>query len=534
MKKTRSLIDIQNLHHAGNLEEARAGYLALLRIQPTDADTLHALGILCAQQNDLDSAIRYLQQAAQYQAHNPIILVNLANALKADGMLSQALKCLHTAIELNPDYDAALNNLGTLYFTQGNFSEAIKYYCLALEKHPNFTDVYYNLGLAYTKQNQPENAISAYQSLLEIDPENTATCFQLGCLLLQQNQIDAALKYFLLVELRHSNHVETQINLATCYLKQGALNQAKIHYLNALELTPGDTQILFNLGVINMQQGHIDNAIQHYQRALQTDADNFSIHNNLGVAFLAKQHPGFALRHFREALRLQPENKAIQYTVQTLAQDQRLLASPPEYIKNLFDSYADHYDLHLRSGLDYQIPEYLLAAVQKITKRSAALDILDLGCGTGLCGSAFKPLAKSLTGVDLSPNMLEMAAKKNIYDELITDNLQAFLAQKKAAYDLIIAGDVLVYLGELDTLFANIRLAIKAEGLFAFNTEITDEADYSMSQSGRFSHQQRYLERLATQHHFKTAHYQKVVLRLQNNEPVYGHLYVLQACQTPL
>jgi predicted TPR repeat methyltransferase len=531
MKKNKhSMTDIQNLHRAGNLDEARAGYLALLRDNPTDAEALHALGILCAQQSDFDTAVTYLQKAAQHQPHNPTILVNLANALKAAGVFSQAAEVLHAAIELDPEYDAALNNLGTVYYAQGKLTEAIKYYRLALEKQPNFSDAHYNLGLAYTKQNQSENAIAAYKTLLDTDPENTATCFQLGCLLLQQEQVAEALKYFLLVELRHPKHVETQTNLATSYLKQGALNQAKIHYLNALALTPGDSQILFNIGVINMQQGHIDSAIQHYQRALQIDPDNFAVHNNLGVAFLAKQHTGFALRHFREALRLQPNNEAIQYTVQMLAQDQRLLASPPEYIKNLFDSYADHYDLHLRTGLDYQIPEFLLAAVKKVIKNSASrLDILDLGCGTGLCGTTFKPLAKSLTGVDLSPKMLEVAATKNIYDALITDNLQTFLAQKQATYDLIIAGDVLVYLGDLKILFADTRHALREQGLLAFNTEITDQVDYVMSQSGRFAHNQSYLDQLAKQHNFKIMAYQKIILRLQNNEPIYGHLYLLQA-----
>jgi predicted TPR repeat methyltransferase len=247
------------------------------------------------------------------------------------------------------------------------------------------------------------------------------------------------------------------------------------------------------------------------------------------VAFLAKNHIGYALHHFNEALRIEPNNQAIQYTVSMLTQDKRLLASPPDYIKNLFDAYADHYDLHLLQSLDYEVPGLLLHAVQVVTKNKPfSWDILDLGCGTGLCGTPLKPFAKTLTGVDLSPNMLEMAASKHLYDELVAMNFVTFLTEKMAAYDLIVAGDALVYIGDLSALMNAANKALRTNGLFAFNTEITDQTDYTMNQSGRFSHQKNYIDRLAAENNLKTVYYQDAITRQQNNEAVHGHLYVLQ------
>jgi predicted TPR repeat methyltransferase len=238
---------------------------------------------------------------------------------------------------------------------------------------------------------------------------------------------------------------------------------------------------------------------------------------------------GFALQHFQEAARLQPQNEAIRYTVTMLSQNQQLHASPPDYIKTLFDAYADHYEPHLLQSLEYRIPELLFEAVRHSAPTTdVQWDILDLGCGTGLCGMPFKPLAKTLAGVDLSPNMLQVAAQKQIYDELIAEDLSTFLAAKHTAYDLVIAGDVFVYIGKLDELFASISQALRDNGLLAFNTEMTDKADYTMNQSGRFAHQKSYLDNLAEQHHFQILHYEKVMTRQQNNEPVHGHLYVLQ------
>lgn len=527
MKKTHSDIPaIRELHRAGQLDEAKKAYLAILRKNPRQVDALHSLGILCAQQENFSDAIHYLESALKHQPHDPVMQLHLANVLKIQGLFSQAATVLLNLLQSNPNYTPALNNLGTVYFAQGKLTDATHYYRLAIEQQPNFADAYYNLGIALARQNETDEAISMYKKLLALQPDHFAARFHLGCTLMQQEKLDDALDIFLAIEQSLPFHFETQTNLATCYLKQGALNEARSHYLKALNLKPEDTQVLFNLGVINMQQGNIDNAIQYYQKALQINADFFAAHNNAGVAFLAKNHPEFALQHFQEALRLQPQNEAIRYTVNVLSQNQRLLAAPTDYVKSLFDAYADHYESHLLTALDYKIPALLFDALSPFLFSS--MDILDLGCGTGLCGIPFKKFARSLTGVDVSEKMLEIAAQKNIYDELTTNDIITFLTDKNSTYDLIIAGDVLVYTGDAETIFTHAAHALRAGGLFAFNTEISEDGDYKMNQSGRFSHQKNYLERIAKKNHFEPIYYQVVVTRMQNNEPVYGHLFVMR------
>ena len=372
--------------------------------------------------------------------------------------------------------------------------EAIEYYQTAIAKQPDYPDAYYNLGLTLLKQNQWDDAIVIYTKLLALVPEHFAARFHLGCAFMQQEKLNEAIQEFLQVEQAHPNHFETQANLATAYLKSGELSEARTHYAKALELSPNDTQILFNLGVINMQQGFTDRAIQYYQRAVKINPDLFAAHNNLGVAFLGRQHVGYALQHFQEALRLQPNNKTLDYTVKMLCANERLLTAPPDYITSLFDAYADHYEPHLLKALDYKVHELLHQAAVNIIGND--LDILDLGCGTGLCGVQFKPHAKTLTGVDLSQNMLDIAAQKNSYDALIHSDLTAFLSDKKSAYDVVLAGDTLVYIGDLETIFASVHKALRAHGFFIFNTEIEENSTYKMNQSGRFSHQKDYLDNL--------------------------------------
>ncbi|OGT45059.1 MAG: hypothetical protein A3E83_08840 [Gammaproteobacteria bacterium RIFCSPHIGHO2_12_FULL_41_20] len=529
MKKSLDLQGIYHLQQTGHLQEAESEYLALLGQYPHEVSALHGLAMLYVQLHKLEKAYYYFEEALHYQPQDPILMLHLANVIKAQGLFAQAEQVLQNLIQAHPSYAAAYNNLGTLYFTQEKFSEAVSSYYNAIELQPDYAEVYYNLGLALTKLNQVDDAIIAYEKLIDLMPDHDAAHFQLGCLFMHTNQFSNAIQHFLLVTASCPQLFEAETNLATCYLKQGALNQAKNHYLRALDMTPEDIQILFNLGVINMQQGHTDSAIRHYQQAVKINPDFFEAHNNLGVAFLAKQHIGYALEHFQEALRIRPHDESIRYTVHMLSQDRRLLASPLEYVKTLFDAYADHYEPHLLQALDYQVPTLLYQAVEKVRDiTSKKWNILDLGCGTGLSGLVFANVARKLIGVDLSTNMLAVAEKKKIYNELILADITTFLGSKQTDYDLIIAADVLVYIGDLQHIFKAVAQALRNHGLFVFNTEVNSEGDFHMMQSGRFAHNKTYVDELLATNHLNVISYQMAITRLQNNEPVYGHIYVVE------
>lgn len=526
-KIAENINHIRELHRTGHLEQAKQGYLRLLRKNPRHIEALHSVGVISAQQKDFSQAITYLQQAIRFQPKEPTIQLHLANVLKMQGAYTEAAELLEKTVKSHPDYVPAFNNLGTIYYAKGDIDKSILLYRQAIAKEPNYADAYYNLGLAFIKNNQPDAAIPMLQRLLEHIPDHFAARFHLGCAYMQQELFDQAIETFCMIDASHPHHFETQTNLATCYLKKGLLNFAKTHYLKALELNPEDTQTLFNLGYLNMQQNNLDMAIQFYQRAVKINPNLFAAQNNLAVAFLSKPHIGLALQHFREALRIQPDNKSIPYTIRALEQNQPLSSAPPDYVQSLFDAYADHYEPHLLEALDYRVPHLFKKIVTPFISTSPLLDILDVGCGTGLCGALLKSYAKSLTGVDLSPNMLAVAAAKNLFDELVTQELTAFLQEKNQQYDLILAGDVLVYLGDIANLFRLVKKALRPEGIFIFNAEICDESLFKMNQSGRFAHNKEYLDTQLLQNHFTTKSYQCIVTRQQNNQPVYGHLYLV-------
>jgi predicted TPR repeat methyltransferase len=209
-------------------------------------------------------------------------------------------------------------------------------------------------------------------------------------------------------------------------------------------------------------------------------------------------------------------------------------APPPErmadaHVAALFDVYAPSFDDSLRGFLAYRAPERLVEAVQAVLGGRRELDVLDLGCGTGLAGPLLRPLARRLEGIDLSTGMLDKAREREVYDALRAGEITAELASSTARHDLIIAVDVLVYFGALELLFARVAPRLAPGGLFAFTVEKGTDPGYRLQPSARYVHHLDYLRGCARAAGLRPVLEQEATLRRQAGQPVIGHVVVLTA-----
>jgi predicted TPR repeat methyltransferase len=242
-----------------------------------------------------------------------------------------------------------------------------------------------------------------------------------------------------------------------------------------------------------------------------------------------------ALECFRRKLECNPEDTVARHFVAALS-GVNPDRPPEEYVRQLFDNCAESFDQQLIEGLAYSVPHEVAAAVFASSPGAPPWDMLDLGCGTGLVGVEVVKQAKSLVGVDLAPKMIERARERGIYTRLICGDLTAAL-DGESCYDVVIAGDVFVYVGRLDTVVPAVRRALRSGGLFAFTVESAEdvptladsEPGYWLGASGRFAHHANYLRQLASSHGFAVRQLQKIRLRLESRRPVMGWLAVLAA-----
>lgn len=200
------------------------------------------------------------------------------------------------------------------------------------------------------------------------------------------------------------------------------------------------------------------------------------------------------------------------------------------YVRALFDRYAERFDADLIGRLGYRAPHLLREAIQALPDIGAGgLDILDLGCGTGLAGVLFAAHARVLAGVDLAPRMIEQARRRGIYHHLEAGDLMTVLEREQNRWDLIIAADVFTYFGDLGPVLTAVARALRRGGRLAATVEQAQEDDGVVpTPSRRVRHGAGHLGRTAAAAGLVTVSLTPATLRTEKQEPVGGLVFVLE------
>lgn len=320
-----------------------------------------------------------------------------------------------------------------------------------------------------------------------------------------------------------------------------------------------------NHGAALAASGHPAEAAQALEASLRLRPDHAPTRRNLGLALAQLGRGALALPMLYQARDLAPDDPETHIALArclreagsraaasecaaaalaldpppAIAEEARFLLAdasgamperaPALYVRQLFDSYAPSFDQHLREVLEYRTPEVLAALLVEAGAAPQAAELLDLGCGTGLSGLALKPLARRITGIDLSPRMLERAAATGAYDSLIEAELPGCLeALPDRGFDIAAAADVMIYLGAPAPVLAQLARLLRPGGLLALSLELA-EAGHAMevSDSLRYRHDPAAFLAEAEAAGFAPLLRREAVLRLERGKPVAGLLLVL-------
>lgn len=260
----------------------------------------------------------------------------------------------------------------------------------------------------------------------------------------------------------------------------------------AAMLYPTAAVAVLALGDALLAAGHLATAIGEYQRALRVDPDSSEARFRLGAAWLEAGEAEKAAEALADVSGDDvPELDAKLAEIEAMRERARC---DPRYVRHLFDQFSADYDARMLEHLSYGAPSILrgLADMLGVGLREG-LAILDLGCGTGLGGAAFYDLAARLDGVDLSPAMIEKARARGIYDDLAVADIEFAPGAMARRYDLIIAADTLVYLGDLVPLFRAAAQRLAPDGLFLFTVERKTEGGFELGPKRRWRHGEAYL-----------------------------------------
>jgi len=330
------------------------------------------------------------------------------------------------------------------------------------------------------------------------------------------------------LELR-PGHAETHYKLANACKEQDKLAEAERHYLAALALDPGHAEAHNNLGAALQLMQRAEAAQASYRRAIAAKPGLSQPYLNLGRLLQQLGKAGEARACYAQALARGVEREVFQHLLDA-AEGAGTAQAPPAYVRATFDSFAQQFDRHLVDTLDYHIPEMLSSAVRALSP-PAQMDILDLGCGTGLCGDCLRDLARRLVGVDLAPKMLEVARGRGCYGELVLAEAGQYLSSLASpGFDLVVAADVLIYIGDVGQVFSEVARVLRPAGWFAFSVEQPSQAcdSYRLEQSGRYAQSLAYVRKLAREHGLIERSCRDVAIRKHGAQALPGQLLVLQ------
>jgi predicted TPR repeat methyltransferase len=387
-------------------------------------------------------------------------------------------------------------------------------------------------ALALHENNQYKQADSAYRELINEFPDIWVLHFNLGLLLFELCRYEEALvSYLAALELTETSG-DLYYNTAICQKTLGCFEDAIASYQHALKIDPDDIDSLYNLGCCYLAAGRDEEAVAVYRKLLEVQPEHLSGLNNL--AYLCHKYGSSreAAALYAKILELDPARVSADHMLAALTGDKRQHV-PSGYIQEVFDQFSDNYENSMIEKLQYQVPAVLFDFVLEHSGKTNFSSLLDLGCGTGLTGEHFAAHCMSMTGIDLSAKMVEIARSKKLYQDLHISEIIGFLDTAPAhPYELVIAADVLPYIGDLTELFTSVVRVVKTSTLFCFSVE-DERTDAARNQpllraSGRFSHSPHYVKTCAEKTGWLVIAAQQLDLRKERNGWIRGCIYALK------
>lgn len=422
----------------------------------------------------------------------------LQQALQAQqqGRWAEAEARYRQVLQRNPRQVDALHFLGVLAAQCGQYQPAAELIRRALELNPQYADAWNNLGNVLTALKNPEAAADAYRRTIALVPGHVGAYGNLGVILTQIGPLDEA--------------------IAACR--------------HAVALAPGLAEGHFNLGTALLAEFDSVGTIAAWQETLRLQPDHLRAYKALSLLFYKLNRREEATVLFQNWLDRNPDDVAAQHMLAASSGRDVPGRATDGYIQTVFDEMAADFDHHLQH-LAYRGPELMAQAVAAVLGAPiGTLNVLDAGCGTGLCGPLLRPYARHLTGVDLSPGMVAKAQARGGYDDLVVAELTAWLAEQPATCDLIVSADTLIYFGDLHPLFTAAASALRPGGWLAFTLEEIIETetppDFCLELSGRYRHSEAYLRRALAEAGLILTTLERVTPRMESNRPVAGLLAV--------
>jgi predicted TPR repeat methyltransferase len=515
---------------AGRLREAESIYRQVLARDPDDADALSALGILNCQLRRNDLGIGFAGRAVQLKPAVASYQHNYGEAWMAAGEAEQAILAYQKAIELDPLRPEPYAGLGVALHRRGQWDESAKALGKAIELGLREAGIYVELAKSRMRSGQLDQAEAALRQAMGLKPDLAEAWQVQGEILGHRQQYAEAVAAFTRAASLAPGYARPHHGAGVVLALQGDFQAAAAAMDRALKLDPTFPEANCGAGAILLWVGRAPEAVGYYEKAIAAWPGYLEARADLALAYEKCGRLKDAAEQYGALARATAGETFFLFQRASLGEGEAPPAAPAALVAQLFDRYARSFDEHLTKFLGYRAPQLLFQAVVRAAPVTG-LEILDLGCGTGLCGQLFKPMAAKLVGVDLSPAMIDKARERGVYDRLVVADLLERTALPSESFDLVTASDVFCYVGDLAPVLRNVAGVLRPGGLFAFTVEAIDGGEYVLRQTRRYAHSATYVKQAAQRQGYELLSLDRAALRTENRCDVEGLVAVLRRGQ---
>lgn len=410
----------------------------------------------------------------------------------------------------------------------GNTAAALEAYQDVLSEDPRHPDGLHFLGLLIFNKDRPDDAIALIRQSLAIEGGNASAHNNLGNIYkLLDRPSEALEEYVEALDIDSDQpNVWRNLGIVAASLKDAAGVPVRLESLTRRYPGHGDAWRIYGLALVRC--GRPEEGADALEESLRLGLDPLDICLRVVRYLHALGREASAVAHLEELSRIHPGSPAVEFQLASVT-GEALPRAPEDYVRSHFDRFADTFD-EVLDGLDYKAPDYVAEDVLAVAAETGRVfeDVVDLGCGTGLCGPLVRRVCGKLTGIDLSREMLQKAAGKGVYDFLVEGELVAFLnADLPTQFDLAICADTLIYLGDLTGFFAGLAKALKPGGVLVASVEHleSESESYRLHSSSRFAHSPDYLRRTAQAAGLVYGPERRKVLRMELGNEVPGTIF---------
>jgi predicted TPR repeat methyltransferase len=319
-------------------------------------------------------------------------------------------------------------------------------------------------------------------------------------------------------------------NLANMLVILDKQQEAIEAYQRATDLAPTLVEAWYNLGICYRRTRQIPESVASFIKAVELQPANPIVYERFGMLLYGLGRFLEAAKVYKQWLEIEPDSPVARHMLAAMSGEDVPARADNDYLKTLFDRFSSSFDEQL-ADLGYRAPELLVSALGEYVPSDGRLEILDAGCGTGLCGNLLRSMSRTLVGVDLSDGMVDKARERKTYDELVVGELCGFMRSRPQAFDVVISADTLVYFGALEEAASTARTTLRPHGVFAFTVERMPDDEpamqpYRLQPHGRYVHRGDYVRQTLQAAGFSQVDIREVVLRRERGQDVRGHLVV--------